>query len=337
VRRVGLVALGVAIALVAAEVGARALADRLPMAYEWHTEEAQLKVERMDELARDGGVDVVLLGTSIVNGIDPAGLTGATGQPISAYNASLTAGVPPLTEAWFREVVQPRLRPKLVIIGVSSFDLTDEPPSRRAFFDAYLASPARRRATGRAGELERLDHWIGRRSELWGHRAALRHPDVVLDAIGGTAEVLPAYAAGLQPNGHTNALDGFDFASGHGSGGGVPVSTWKLGHDDPAVLARLVREAEATGARVVLVDMPITNTYVDKHPNGQADYATYRDALEAFAADLAVPVVRLSDIRDDALFADEVHLNGPGSAYVTGLLVASLRADGLLEGVQNEK
>lgn len=322
--------LGAFVALLAGELGARVLADRLPLAYEWHTEEAELKVERMDELALTGGADVVFLGTSIVNGIDPALLTDAAGQPVAAYNGSLTAGVPPLMEAWFRDVVEPRLHPRVVIIGLSSFDLTDEPANRRAFYDAYVGSPAARRQAGLDSVSEQIDHWIAARSALWQHRSALRRPDVVLDAIRGRAEVVPGYAAELQPSGHTTFLDHFRFGTGNGAGGGVPVNTWEIGRDDPAALVRLVEDAQAARARVVLVDMPITNTYVGKHPNGEADYATYVTGLRALATDLGVRLIELSSIRDDELFADEVHLNGDGSAYVTGLLQEALRAAGVL-------
>lgn len=330
VRRLGVIAVGALVVLAAAEVGVRVIADDLPLPLDWHTAEAERKVERMDELAADGGTDVVLLGTSIVNGLDPARMTDAAGDPLSVYNASLTAGLPPLMEAWFRDAVVPRLRPKLVVIGVSSFDISDEPPERGAFFDAFRRSPAAERASGSATRLTRADHWMAEHSDLWRYRSSLRHPGVVLDTLRGDAEVVPPYVADLQPSGRTTFLEASRFEDRDVNAGGTPLSNWSLGTKDRAALVRLIQLARGTGADVVLVDMPVTDEYVLKHPNGAADYDTYLRSLRALGDELQVPVIELSSIHDHTFFADEVHLNVVGAAFVTQALQAVLEDEGLL-------
>ena len=95
--------------------------------------------------------------------------------------------------------------------------------------------------------------------------------------------------------------------------------------DDAAALGRLIEGARADGAKVLLVDMPVTDEYVAKHPNGEADYQTFLAALRELAKANDAPLVELDTMRDHSLFLDEVHMNLKGAHTLTGQLIPELR------------
>jgi hypothetical protein len=323
-RRGWFVALATTIAvLLAAELGVRAIADRLPPRLDWHTAEAQKKVAQMDALARRGGANVVFVGSSVVrNGAEPDVLSAALG--VSAYNAGLTAGVPRLMEPWTLDVVIPRLRPKVLVIGVTSFDFSEA--KVRSFYEAFRASPAARRAMGVDSVLDRVDRWLGDHVDLWGYRQTLRRPDAVLDALRGRPLPADPDVDETKDNGRDAAGEFRTFEQRTAGAAGLPVDNWSLGTDDPAALGRLIDGAKAQGIAVLLVDMPVTDDYVAKHPHGEADYATYLQALRALAHDAGVPLVELDAMRDHRYFMDEVHMNRAGAETFTGRLVAPVQA-----------
>lgn len=309
--------------LLGTELAVRAIADRLPPRLEWHTAEAQKKVAQMDALARAGGADVVFVGSSVVrNGAEPDVITAALG--VTAYNAGLTAGVPRLMEPWTLDVVLPRLRPKVLVIGVTSFDFSEA--QQRAFYEAFRASPAARRAMGTDSVLDRVDRWLGDHVDLWGYRQSLRRPTVVLDALRDRPLPADPDVDDTKSNGRDAAGELRTFDQRTPGAAGLPVNDWSLGTDDPAALGRLVAGARARGVAVLLVDMPVTDEYVAKHPHGAADYATYLQALHALAKSEGVPLVELDAMRDHSFFLDEVHMNRLGAETFTTELVAPVQA-----------
>jgi hypothetical protein len=95
----------------------------------------------------------------------------------------------------------------------------------------------------------------------------------------------------------------------------------------------MIEAARNQGIAVVLVDMPITQRYVDRHPHGQADYDQFLGALHSLANDEGVPVFDFDSRRDPATFVDIVHLNIPAARDFTTQLVATLRAAGALSSI----
>jgi hypothetical protein len=274
------------------------------------------------------GADVVFLGTSMVNAAVIPSVFDA-GAGLTSYNAALSSGTPRLMEAWALHVVIPRVHPKVVVIGVSSVDLTDAGVSETAFFDAFRDSPAGREALGRETLLDRTDRWLRDHVALWDHRTELRDPAAVLDAIRGKTPTQDSVAASMDPQGHLTNLDNQSFLQTHRSGI-AGVSIWSLGTEEPNALRRLIAGVEATGARAVLVEMPVTPEYIAFHPRGDADYAAFKQAIAGIAQTTSVPLIDLDQPRDHALFADELHLNRVGAIQFSAALARALRDDGTL-------
>jgi hypothetical protein len=245
------------------------------------------------------------------------------------YNAALRAAVPQLIEPWTLNVVIPRLHPKVLVIGVSSFDFFDSPASK-IFYRAFADSFGGRKAIGDDDLLYGADRWLRDHSSLWAQRFDHRHPDTILDALRG--EDPPAdERLEIEANGHTkyNGPDAFNPRPE----AGPAVGNWSIGTDNLGALRRVIERAHAEGIKVALVDMPITDEYVAKHPHGEDDYATFRSHLHELGTETGTVVLDFDQIRDHAMFADLVHLNTPGSQTFTPELVSALQASGVLDGL----
>jgi hypothetical protein len=316
--------------LLMGEVAARALADNLPEPIRYHSLEAQVKVERMDELSDAGGVDIAVVGTSIAYDVDPSLFPPRPDGTPSAYNAALGSAVPSLSVPWALDVVIPRLRPKVLLVGVGSFDLKAG-SAGDVFAEAFLESAAGRRDTGSQSILDKASWWLDEHSALWEHRSELRDPEVAFDAVRGQdPEVTDRIAATTQPTGRPSFGQDRRFEDREQRGGG-DLSNWSIGLENAAHLQRLVRQARAQGVEVVLMNMPATQDYIERHPNGAASYQTYLDFMAAFAEKEEFTLLDFHEISDHAYFADEVHMNLAGAQHFTAQLVAALQERGLLD------
>lgn len=334
-RRLVVTLVGCVAVFLAGEVSVRAIDGELPVVLDWHSPEAQRKVEQMDVLENEGGADVLFLGSSLANaGLVPEVFVtdaAAAGHPgLVAYNAGLSAGMPRITKAWAEEVALPRLQPRMVLIGLSSFDFSDH-PSIDVFYDAFATSPAGQRALGEDGFLDRVDRWLDDRSELWRDKAVLRDPVTVFDAIRGNGPPPDPVIELMGPDGRTSYLQSQRFEDRVDDGGvGVPVDAWTLGRRNPQELEAFVEGMQDDGTTVVLIDMPVTDDFVLAHPRDQIDYDVYLGQLRELADRTGATLIEKSSLRDYALFADEVHLNIDGATRLTHEVVAELAAQDLL-------
>lgn len=317
-------AVAAVVALVVAELGARAAAPRLVEPLRFHSYEAQRKVEQMDG---HEPVDVVFVGNSMSNvGFVPSAFSSALGGDVTAYNASLSSAIPRLVDVWTRSVVLPRLRPRVLVIGLTSFDLSDEPPGRTAFFDAYVASPGGRAALRDESAADRVERALEDRSELLANRVELRDPEQLLDALRGDEPPPDPVVESIDADGYMAFRNTQQFDERPPGGPGLNLTSWSLGVDDPLALHRLITTAQADGVRVVLVQLPVTPEYLARHPHPD-DYARFESAVAAIAADTGADVLDLDGVvgTDHTYFADEVHLNARGSAVLTEAVARGLR------------
>jgi hypothetical protein len=88
----------------------------------------------------------------------------------------------------------------------------------------------------------------------------------------------------------------------------------------------LLGRLNAAGHTVVVVNLPVTDLFVDLAPNGEADYRDYRTRLEAVTSAAQTHFVDLAEtpLDRDADYADVNHLNLRGSMKVTVSLVRQL-------------
>lgn len=310
--------------VVAAEAGAEALDPRLPLPRTWHSVEADVKVSQMDDL---GHVDLALIGASVVNGgVDPAIVGDRLGRTV--YNAGLSAGFVPITSLWAEEVVIPRLGPDVLVLGLISFDLHDH-QSHALFEDALRESPGGREALGSRGLLGGIGNTLQEASALWRHRRSLRSPSTVLDALQGDVARLEPEFGPIGPFGRAHyggeAPSSADAAPEAESG--LPVGRWRLDTDLVSRVRSLIRRAAADGAATVLVSMPVSQRYVDRHPNGDADQQAFRAALGGLARDEGVPLIDMDVMRDPARYLDHVHLDDDAAVEFSEVLAVALAAE----------
>jgi hypothetical protein len=257
------------------------------------------------------------MGSSIVNaGIDPvlfADLSGAV-----AYNASLNATSPRLLEVWAGEIVLPRLHPDLVVIGLSSRELNDHGISQTEQYDRYTGSIGRAFEIDQPSLSQRLQHAAADVSALFRLRSDLRRPFAVFNQLRGTA----SQTVQLTEQGAITRLRDMEY---HVTDVfrqrtvGQDLIDYEIGGLELGALGRLVDEIRATGAEVLLVDMPVMEAdYIPMHPNGQADLDEYRATLEQFATEHDVPLATPgNDPWPASHFADPLHLNQTGVDRLT--------------------
>lgn len=319
VRRLLRVAAVVVATLAAGEVAVRAIEDRLPPASGWVSDEYPAKRARMAELARAGGVEVVVLGSSVVDvAIDPAALS------MPAYNAGLIAASPVIVETWARELAVPLLEPEVAVVGISSRDLNGNGAGMRARDEQFRASLGGAWLLGRHSAADRVEWWLNEHSALVRNRQALRRP---LEALAGY-DPPDRNRTQLTDLGLETELRDHAFRA---SGDIVeffrrePLAGFDVTEDQLGAFRRLVAGLVADGLRVVVLDMPVTDDYVALHPDGAEDHRRYEEAVDEVVAATGAALLR-PGVWPDELFADPLHLNAFGGERLTAELDALLRS-----------
>lgn len=307
-----------------AEVGARALSPHLPPVDHWNQREAAIEYDQMRALAASGGVEVAWLGSSVAHfGFEPEEFSRITGR--SAYNAALPGSGMRSIAQWSQDFVEPMLRPKTVIIGLTSRDLNDNGPVQAEHLDSYLNSDGRRRALGIGSAAEKLERRIEEVSALVRLRQHLRRPASAVKDVRGQSALVREVALGARGEARFPEAD-YPFSND------AQRQTWEreaLQRFDMTssmdALRTLIDRLRAKGVRVVLVDMPVVeDLYAGFHPNGRADLLGYRRAI----AGLGAPVISVggSAFDPDEHFVDSIHLNRAGARAFSRTLASRLAA-----------
>jgi hypothetical protein len=307
--------------LVGAEAGVRTFADDLPRALEWGNIEAELKADRMTQLQRFGvRASVAFVGSSMMDvGVDPEKMDLGSKPDEVAFNAALFA-TDARTMAFYTEhVVVPRLRPRVVVIGVSSFDLNDGGDTQRISYENIVNSPEAKRVTGRRSTIEEIDAFATTHSAIMRHRTTLRSPaelakdDVVQDASVNPYGVMSAFQ-GPRPK---YQVTGFFKNLARNE----TYKAFSVGGSQLRALDRVIGSLRADGIGVVVVKMPLTMDAVDLHPNGVEDYERFKTAVKQVVDRHGVQYVDVPTARDGSGgFYDPVHLNNAGQKYFSDAL-----------------
>lgn len=269
----------------------------------WHDFSSQFKVRQMDELALTevAGGGLVIIGTSMAQQdlipelfIDPSG-TGAT------YNAGLNGGVPVVMEPWLIDQVIPRLRPNVVVWGLSPLDLS-------AVYGNSVKDAYDQAFETRPGVLAATDRWASSFSMLVSARAVLREPTMLFgtEAAARNQQAIEA-AAELGVLGERNVFE-VELGLERQREVSDRVSPFRLDRDDLAAIARTVFSLRESNIEVFLVELPVPERFVTLMENEEADYQLFRDAVAQLGIQLDVEVltsgVQLSE--DD--FVDFTHM-----------------------------
>lgn len=258
--------------------------------------------------------EVIIQGTSrAVHGLVPRLLA----RPgLRVYNYAFNAGRPHHAEAWWQLYKALGKRPRLVIYAV---DWTAFQPDVRRYIenDARFLPPrvvAGLLADGDRSATQLLTHLTALNAE----RRNVQHQLLYGRPAGYARYRLDRYDRGFVP---IETPGGF-FPSA--------MSAW---YDQVAPSARLaferhLRDVRATGARVVLVQLPDYFPLSGAHPTSKA-------MVRAVAARLDVPFLDYygaapNDLNaDKAWFMDATHLNEAGAERVSARLAADLARLGL--------
>jgi hypothetical protein len=333
-RRLILAAVAAVAVVLLAEGGARILAPYLAEPQRYGDDATAVKVAQMDARG-DACTDLVLAGNSMGrDAFDPSAFQAADAEHRSAYNASLDAASPELLEQWVAGEVAPRLAPSTVVLTLASLDVNEAGPATRAALEAYEGAEQTR-----SDLMGRLGAAAGSISDLVSYRTQLRDPTELQAAFERlrtrTAAVRPS-PAGID---HVIGPDGEGLsrrALHYGGEAGAKLFTreqllkgWHLDDDQVAAATSLIAELRANGTEVVLVVLPVTDDYIDQHPNGATDFDAFLGAAHGIAETTGAPLIDLHDAGATELFADTHHLNGDGTAWFSVELASRLDALGL--------
>jgi hypothetical protein len=311
--------------LLLAEGAMRMVEARVDTPVAWGSRILDEKVDQIKELSTRGGVDVVFIGSSIVDvGIDPAKFVQRSNWAESAYNASVSAASPRVLEAWAEEVVLPLLKPKVMVIGLSSRALNDNGANQQAAFDRYINSSGRADHLGIAGLDRKIEAAIEAGSSLFRLRGELRSPHTFVENVTtetqGPSVTRLGYQRRLRNNDYEVTREFRERISGK------VLNDYAVGGDELTALRGMIDTALAMGVSVYVVDMPVVEEdYIGLHPQGAADHALYEAALAELARDerfitaSARDVVPLTDS-----FADPLHLNARGSRLLARWLATTI-------------
>lgn len=330
-RRILLVVGVAAVVLVLAELGARAISPYLPAPALYTDDTTAVKVDQLDEL---DCADIVFAGNSMTrDGLDPVVFAEADPEGRSAYNAALDAATPALLERWVLDQVDHRATPDGVVIGLSSFDLNDEAAIGQSALSAYDSAPLTRDDLFGRLQAPLIEHL-----DLWRYRTGLRDPEELWHAVqrwrdgeeeprldaSGIDGVLGPEGQGLsrrdlvyQPTPLTERFDRTEL-----------LNDFHLGGSQTDALRRLVEGLEDRGIDTAVVALPVTQDYIDLHPEGRDQFDQFLALAEQVSTDAGADFVDLHDFaRSDEWFADTHHLNGEGSDHLSRALPGLLPDD----------
>ena len=325
-RRIAIPALVVVVVLAGSELAVRAVASKLEAPLLWLNREAQNKASAMDALHAKGGASVVFVGSSMTNAAaDPRLLTQLLHLKRPAFNAAIDGTDLTALEFWTLHVVVPRLRPRVVVIGLSSREFNGAGLNQRGFARKFFASQAVRRLDGRLSTLGRIDAWLSDHSDLIRYRKVLRLP--------ATAHKV-AHPSDVNAYGVTNSLGPFQRRPyGFGEAFRLRITEsvlndYRISRAEIAALDRLVRALDGMKIGVALVEMPLTRDVIPMHTHGERDYAAFKRALAAFEASHHVVAVDMrTPFPETSEFVDPLHLDARGARRFTSMLASILKKD----------
>ena len=306
-----------------AELVVRVEAHRLAPPVTWLTPEAQVKAAQLRALHREGRTGgVVFFSSSVLDvGIDPVAFVGASGTHLPVYNGSLSGANMDELRWWTDRVVIPALHPRIAVVGISSREVNANDPQAASLAKQFFASPSVRQIDGTETVEQRIERYADDVSYLFRYRKSIRSPSQILHE-DAAIQVQQKYLT--SPGGQELALSAQSYRSDEGATiKSTFLDKWQVSPAEVATLGGIIADLQASGAKVVLVDAPVTEDYVDLHPHGATDYAAYRHALTGLAAAAHVPYLP-GAVWPTTFFADPLHLNENGARRLSAQLGTQL-------------
>ncbi len=327
-----------------AEGVALVIENRLPEPADWFSPPAARLVREMDHLkARHIKSSITIVGSSM-SGRDlvPSEFARVLGDTSSVNSSDVQTsdatiknvslgggGQTTVVERWLLEEVVPRISPEKIIWGISSLDFN----SARRGTTIKRYNTARR---SRKGALATADRYLTSFSALARNRAALRDPYGILKVLtgGDLSTRLPdrsqpraasfdlgykpltvAKLKKLQRTQITYARD-------------VQLRGYALGAEEIDAFRRTLRRLKASNIEPSVLLMPVTQAFIDAHPDGEKDFNEWRDSVTAAAKSEGVPVLDRTRAMPDTAFRDAEHLLVPEARNFSLEVATELKRQG---------
>jgi hypothetical protein len=223
-------------------------------------------------------------------------------------------------------VVLPLLKPKAVVIGLSSRALNDRGTFQQEVYERYMESRGRADFLGTTTIAQQIELTAERVSAFYRFRSKLQSPYRFFRdlRLGGFRHPW------LTEFGYNTSLAQIQYrVSDEFSDRAVTseFNDYSIGGTELTALDQLIRAAATQGAKVYLINMPVIEAdYVPLHPRGAQDYEKYRNTFLDFAANDRVWAGSALLAQDRELFADPEHVNANGAAQLTRWVADLVRA-----------
>ena len=328
VRRTVAVAIVAILVLACAEVFVRIRSDQLPPHQIWSSPEMQYKATQIRALQESGGASVVFLGSSSIDAaVDASAITDPQ-DPRPAYNAGLGGGSAAMISTWAREVV-PRLKPRVVVLGLGGRELNPNNKTENDLDRNFFASPAVKHLRGKETTLDTAERHLESWSALFKYRTVMRQPQYMEKLFGfGDAPGPNYYGQVVTPSGQHLRFHDVSYTFGPSVRRLYTtraLNHFRVGPRRVAQVRTLLSYLDARGIRVILVNMPVTQDFVDLHPRGRTDYDLVPPVLKG-QADAVGATFFNPGVWEQAYFADPGHMNARGSVRFTTLLQEQITA-----------
>lgn len=288
------------------------------------------KLRLMEDLiAREGKLDCVVLGSSVVdNGFYPPafsdGYLRETDQEITCFNFGIDA-IPGSTAGVLAEIIIEDYQPDILIYGLDGRDFAVERDAQDT--KVVLDSPWVRYRSGQFN----LEGWLYEYSYVKRYSIQLKQL-LVFDYESAFWKP----KEGLTSLGY-NALYEIDLnvqtppKTGDDSFQVVYLSDLLANFDVPQEnlegLARLLK-LDGDDVQVIVVMMPVADGYYSFYGNGRSDYDTFVNQIEEMVTTEGVPFLRplsVNQIPEDGWF-DYMHVNAKGAEVFSNWLGAEVGA-----------
>ncbi len=268
----------------------------------WANGFQRTKQLQLADLAASGdSPEVLFTGTSKVwYGIDADLFTEIDGR--SSYNAGLPAAGPTAQESWLLDVVEPTVEPDVVIWGVSAYDVSGRLDSTsQRIVDAVELQQQLFAPLAWSGLMTGAETVEEGAPETWvvapedvgvANRGQQRTEEL---GFNPTLETLVTYFVG----------------------GAAEADPGEL-----AAIRATIDGLRGRGVEVIMVSMPVPDSFRALQPDGAADALTA--AIDDVAAEAGVDHLDLSRSMPEGTFADYTHLTGTGATEFTRVLLDEL-------------
>jgi hypothetical protein len=321
--------------VVAAEVFARMLLPSLPTdVHTWPRAEIGQKLEQIERMeSRGEQVDVLFAGSSLVAaGINPQLFTQQSG--LTSYNAAFAGSSMRTVARWVLDIVEPKLSPEVIVIGMASRDVNDGGPKNLTVYESFMNSPGYKQET--ASLAHRLEGSLEDISIFLRYRRRFREPTTLIEENRTPVEEQRIRKVigprGLRVQEPKNYALLSEMRSTLQTGA---LSDFSLGGAERDAIVEMQDQLQARGVELMLLDMPVNDDYVDAHEAPRHNMVQYRAFVDRLADETGAALIDAQKAFATTIpYRDILHIDTDARDALTLALAKSW--DELRDGVRME-